>query len=159
MRMASHPPSPSVKERKVSQSASCKIDCIVKQLFLPMLGMPTPDRTSFQPDDDTQVIRQVAEDCPGALASEADFVEYMVVLYRKFQAQSEVFIHKDSDKSDAKRVDPLLPLRGQAMLALQLPVQLPVQILEDGADLPKALTHAVGATACVGELHHLCAGF
>ena len=84
MRMASHPPSPSVKERKVSQSASCKIDCIVKQLFLPMLGMPTPDRTSFQPDDDTQVIRQVAEECPGALASEADFVEYMVVLYRKF---------------------------------------------------------------------------
>ena len=85
MRMASHPPSPSVKERKVSQSASCKIDSIIKQLFLPMLSMPTPEKTSFQPDDDT-LIRQVAEDCPSALASEADFVDYMVVLYRKFNS-------------------------------------------------------------------------
>jgi hypothetical protein len=192
--MASLPPSPSVKERKVSQSASCKIDNIIRQLFLPMLGMPTPDKTSFQSDDDTQVIRQVAEECPAALASEADFVEYMVVLYRKFQTHGDGRNYKvrfnaggdsidsidsidtddsinkntdnnidsninsetnsDSCQSTQQRSDALLPLAGQAMVALQLPMQ----VLEDGADLPKALAHAVCAAPCVGELHHLGAG-
>jgi hypothetical protein len=194
MRMASLPPSPSVKERKVSQSASCKIDNIIRQLFLPMLGMPTPDKTSFQSDDDTQVIRQVAEECPAALASEADFVEYMVVLYRKFQTHGDGRNYKvrfnaggdsidsidsidtddsinkntdnnidsninsetnsDSCQSTQQRSDAQLPLAGQAMVALQLPMQ----VFEDGADLPKALAHAVCAAPCVGELHHLGAG-
>ena len=77
--------SPSVKERKTSQSASSKIDSIVRQLFLPMLCMPAPPQTSFLPEDaDDAILRQVAQDRPGALASEADFVEYMVGLYRKF---------------------------------------------------------------------------
>ena len=157
MRMCSHPPSPCVKERKVSQSASCKIDSIIKQLFLPMLNMPTPEKTSFQPDDDT-LIRQVADECPAALASEADFVDYMVVLYRKFQKDERV---RDDNKNiinnnnlDGKCLHTLLPAAAQPVKALQLPVQ----ILEDGADLPKALSHAVNA-ACVGELHNLCAGF
>ena len=159
--LSSHPPSPSVKERKVSQSASCKIDSIIKQLFLPMLGMPTPEKTSFQPDDDT-LIRQVAEECPAALATETDFVDYMVVLYRKFQKdeRSERLLESDPDKCAAaldfagKRLHTLVPTAAQPVKALQLPVQ----ILEDGADLPKALSHAVDASACVGELHHLCAG-
>ena len=160
--MSSHPPSPSVKERKVSQSASCKIDSIIKQLFLPMLGMPTPEKTSFQPDDDT-LIRQVADECPAALASETDFVDYMVRLYRKFQKDERVkevndnknneFNNDNSKNLDVKRLHSLLPAAAQPVKALQLPVQ----ILEDGADLPKALSHAVDA-ACVGELHHLCAG-
>ena len=77
--------SPSVKERKTSQSASSKIDSIVRQLFLPMLCMPAPPQTSFLPEDaDDAILRQVAQERPGALASEADFVEYMVGLYRKF---------------------------------------------------------------------------
>jgi hypothetical protein len=164
--LSSHPPSPSVKERKVSQSASCKIDSIIKQLFLPMLGMPTPEKTSFQPDDDT-LIRQVAEECPAALACETDFVDYMVVLYRKFQKderseRSERLLEGNPDKCVAnstldfagKRLHTLVPTAAQPVKALQLPVQ----ILEDGADLPKALSHAVDASACVGELHHLCAG-
>ena len=162
MRMATQPPpppSPSVKERKVSQSASCKIDCIIKQLFLPMLNMPTPDRTSFQPDDDTLVIRQVAEECPEALMSEVEFVQYMVVLYRKFQAQNacEDFkldstdhcnTNKNKAKSNNQILNPLLPLAGQAMPALQLPVQ----VVQDGADLAEAFPHAVDTAAGVGEL-------
>ena len=85
MRMAT-PASPVVKERKISQSASSKIDSIIRQLFLPMLGMPTPERTSFLPEDaEDQILRQVAQERPAALSSEADFVDYMVVLYRKFQ--------------------------------------------------------------------------
>ncbi len=85
MRMAT-PSSPVVKERKVSQSASSKIDSIIRQLFLPMLGMPTPERTSFLPEDaEDQILRQVAQERPAALLSESDFVDYMVVLYRKFQ--------------------------------------------------------------------------
>lgn len=85
MRMST-PSSPVVKERKISQSASSKIDSIIKQLFLPMLGMPTPERTSFLPEDsEDQILRQVAQERPVALVSESDFVDYMVVLYRKFQ--------------------------------------------------------------------------
>ncbi len=154
MRMASHPPSPisenNCKERKVSQSASCKIDCIIKQLFLPMLGMPTPERTSFQAEDDT-ILRQVAEECSAALVSERDFVDYMVILYRKFQ-MTDNYNNKSSNKLLA---DPALPVAAQTALTLQLPVQ----IIEDVADIPKALSHAVGAAACVGELHNLYAGF
>ena len=76
------------KERKVSQSAPSKIDSVVRQLFLPMLTMPTPEYTSFQPDDNEQrVIRQVAQDSPEALGSEEAFVRHMVGLYRKFQVQ------------------------------------------------------------------------
>lgn len=76
------------KERKVSQSASCKIDNIVKQLFLPMLTMPTPSRTSFQPEDAEEgLVRQVAREQPSAMDSEGSFVDYMVQLYRRFHAQ------------------------------------------------------------------------
>ena len=77
----------SVKERKVSQSASSKIDCIVRQLFLPMLTMATPAHTSFVPEDlDDALLRQVSESKPAALQSEEEFVQYMLSLYRKFQA-------------------------------------------------------------------------
>ena len=80
--------STTVKERKVSQSASCKIDSIVRQLFLPMLGMNTPVFTSFQPEDSEDVLlRQVAQERPDAMGSEGTFVDYMVHLYRKFQGQ------------------------------------------------------------------------
>ena len=65
------------------------------------------------------------------------------------------FSYPKSSSSNNQVPNPLLPVTCQAVVGLQLPVQ----ILEDGADLPKALSHAVGATACVGELHHLCAGF
>ena len=58
--------------------------------------MPTPEKTSFQPDDDT-LIRQVAEECPAALACETDFVDYMVVLYRKFQKDEKSVRHDESD--------------------------------------------------------------
>lgn len=86
MRMSPPSPPPVVKERKISQSASSKIDCIIKQLFLPMLSMPTPERTSFLLEDsDDQILRQVAQERPDALASEVEFVNYMVLLYRKFQ--------------------------------------------------------------------------
>jgi hypothetical protein len=162
--MASHPPSPmsSVKERKVSQSASCKIDCIIKQLFLPMLGMTTPEKTSFQAEEDT-ILRQVAEECPSALGSEQDFVEYMVVLYRKFQVHNNVHnnVHNKNETGENANsktqllANPALPVAAQTALTLQLPVQ----ILEDGADVPKTLSHAVGAAACMGELHNLYAGF
>ena len=51
------------KERKVSQSAPSKIDSIVKQLFLPMLVMPTPSHTSFQAEDcEELLLRQVAQE-------------------------------------------------------------------------------------------------
>lgn len=84
MRMSTIP-----KERKVSPSASCKIDCIVKQLFLPMLGMPTPPYTSFQPEDTEEVlVRHVAQEKPAAMSSEGNFVDYMVQLYRKFHSQT-----------------------------------------------------------------------
>jgi hypothetical protein len=98
MRMSTPNLSPVVKERKVSQSASSKIDCIIKQLFLPMLTMPTPERTSFLPEDaEDQLLRQVAQEKPGALSTESDFVDYMVLLYRKF--------HKDSHKESKDRND------------------------------------------------------
>ena len=140
------PPSPSVKERKVSQSASCKIDCIIRQLFLPMLGMPTPDKTSFLADEDA-LIRQVAEECPTALASEADFVEYMVVLYRKFQ--------RDEGASSAEKlVEGPAPVAGKAGVG----GKVAVQVVEDRADLPEALAHAVDPPLCVGQPHDLCAG-
>ena len=83
--------STAAKERKVSQSAPSKIDSIVKQLFLPMLVMPTPSHTSFQAEDgEDLLLRQVAQDRPGAMDSERTFVEYMVGLYRRFQAGKEV---------------------------------------------------------------------
>lgn len=82
-------PTASVKERKTSQSASSKIDSIVRQLFVPMLCMPTPDRTSFLAEDnEDQILRQVAQECPSALASESKFMDYMVLLYHKFQRES-----------------------------------------------------------------------
>ncbi len=88
-----------VKERKVSQSASCKIDNIIRQLFLPMLGMPTPERTSFLEEDaGDQMMRQVAQEHPGALATESDFVDYMVLLYRKFQLESGRLNHEAAHK-------------------------------------------------------------
>jgi hypothetical protein len=96
-----HITSIAVKERKVSQSASCKIDSIVRQLFLPMLGMPTPERTSFLAEDvEDQLLRQVAQEKPEVLATEVDFVDYMVVLYRKFQRESS---RSDSIRSGITR--------------------------------------------------------
>jgi hypothetical protein len=78
--------STAAKERKVSQSASSKIDSIIRQLFVPMLSMPTPERTSFLPEDsEDALMRQVASERPGAMESEGQFVEYMVQLYKKFQ--------------------------------------------------------------------------
>ena len=127
-----------VKERKISQSASCKIDSIVRQLFLPMLGMPTPDRTSFLPEDaEEQLMRQVAQELPGALSSESEFVDYMVLLYRKFQRDltapeltrcvksgpnddSNEGSHKESDES----VDLVQPGLGEPPVRIQLPVQV-----------------------------------
>ena len=82
--------STAAKERKVSQSASSKIDSIVRQLFLPMVGMHTPALTSFQPEDgDEALVRQVATERPGVMVSEAEFIEYMVQLYRRFQGGQE----------------------------------------------------------------------
>jgi hypothetical protein len=79
-----------VKERKVCQSASCKIDSIVRQLFLPMLSMPTPESTSFLVEDaEDTIVRQVAQESPSSLASEKDFVDYMVQLYRKFHLHAD----------------------------------------------------------------------
>ena len=153
MRMASQPTSPCVKERKVSQSASCKIDCIIKQLFVPMLSMPTPDKTSFLADEDA-VMRQLTEECPAALASEADFVEYMLVLYRRFHKEglregadgvngvnSVKKLHDVHSFSDSgnQACSLLRPLAGEAGMG----VQVGVQVAEDGADLPKAVPHAV----------------
>lgn len=140
--MASQPASPCVKERKVSQSASCKIDCIIKQLFVPMLSMPTPDRTSFLADEDA-VMRQLTEECPAALASEADFVEYMLVLYRRFHKGKEGVNNFDSNfnssnDSSKQAVSLLRPLAGEAGVG----VQVGVQVTEDNADLPKAVAHA-----------------
>lgn len=80
----------SVKERKISQSAPSKIDSIVRQLFIPMLGMPTPQHTSFMQEDcGESLLRQVAQDKPGSMGSEAAFIECMVQLYRKFQSGQE----------------------------------------------------------------------
>jgi len=76
-----------VKERKVLQSASSKIDSIIHQLFIPMLGMPTPCYTSFVQESDTSLLRQVADEHPEVLESEAEFVQYMVGLYRKFSLE------------------------------------------------------------------------
>ena len=58
--------SPSVKKRKASQSASSKIDSIVRQLYLPMLCVPAPPQTSFLPEDAAEaILRQVAQERPG----------------------------------------------------------------------------------------------
>jgi len=141
MRMASQPVSPCVKERKVSQSASCKIDCIIRQLFVPMLRMSTPDRTSFLADEDA-VMRQLAEECPTALASEADFVEYMLVLYRRFhrESQQDGSSNFSSLKDSSKQaVSPLCPLASEAGVGLQVGVQ----VVEDSADLTEAVAHAL----------------
>jgi hypothetical protein len=77
----------SVKERKISQSAPSKIDSIVRQLFVPMLGMSTPAYTSFMPEDcEETLLRQVSHEKPDSMGSEAAFIECMVQLYRKFQS-------------------------------------------------------------------------
>ena len=79
-----------VKERKVSQSASSKIDSIIRQLFLPMLSMPLPESTCFtsleedaEPED--IIMQQVTKKNPSAMSSEGEFVAYMVKLYQSFQ--------------------------------------------------------------------------
>ena len=95
MRM-SIPPN-SVKERKISQSASCKIDSIIRQLFIPMLSMPLPESTWFSsldaPEDPASIeslfMQQIAKENPSAVSSEKDFVEYMVQLYQRFQLSEE----------------------------------------------------------------------
>ena len=47
----------------------------------------TQEFTSFVPEDlDDELLRQVAESKPGVLQSEEEFVQYMLALYRKFQA-------------------------------------------------------------------------
>jgi hypothetical protein len=79
-----------VKERKVSQSAPSKIDSIVRQLFLPMLSIPTPEYTSFLLEDgEDMLVYRIARDKPNVVGSEAEFIEYMLGLYQKFQAQFE----------------------------------------------------------------------
>ncbi len=51
-----------------------------------MLNMPTPERTSFLAEDsEDQLLHQVARDHPCVLATESEFVDYMVLLYKKFQ--------------------------------------------------------------------------
>ena len=55
------------------------------KLKIPSMLLAEKLRTQFLPEDaDDAILRQVAQERPGALASEADFVEYMVGLYRKF---------------------------------------------------------------------------
>ena len=103
--------SPSIKERKCSQSASCKIDSIVRQLFMPMLSMPTPSHTSFLAEDsEDSIVRQVSEENPSSMSSEADFVSYMVVLYRKFQGNLGCLVQ---------------PCTTNGALPVELSVQLP----------------------------------
>lgn len=85
MRMSSLP-----RERKTSQSASSKIDNIIKQLFIPMLTMSVPQFTSFQPDElEVGLIHQVAQSKPSAMDTESSFVDYMVHLYKKFYCQED----------------------------------------------------------------------
>lgn len=130
MRMSSPSLSPAIKERKISQSASSKIDSIIKQLFLPMLGMPTPERTSFLPEDsEDQLLRQVAQEKPSALASEMDFVDYMVLLYRKFQKDqvlntipADAAVSTVSPSSDSS--DLVEPGLGEPPLRAELPVEV-----------------------------------
>ena len=97
-----------VKERKVSQSASCKIDSIIRQLFLPMLGMPTPERTSFLAEDaEDQLLRQVAQERPDALGTESVFVDYMVLLYRKFQRELSAPVNPVDPANPVNPVNPV----------------------------------------------------
>ena len=78
-----------VKERKVSPSASCKIENIIKQLFLPMLNMPTPSFTSFQAEDhEDLVIKAISNYKPEVMRTEDCFIDYMVTLYRKFNQEN-----------------------------------------------------------------------
>ena len=79
-----------VKERKVSLSASCKIDSIIRQLFLPMLSMQLPESTCFTTSDEDEcvesiIMQQVSRKNPTAMNSEGEFVAYMVQLYQRFQ--------------------------------------------------------------------------
>ena len=92
-----------VKERKISQSASSKIDSIIRQLFLPMLSMQLPESTSFTAlDEDAEceaediILQQVTKKNPTAMNSQGEFVAYMVQLYQRFQLS-------DSDVAKKKR--------------------------------------------------------
>ena len=86
------------KERKISQSAPSKIDSIVRQLFVPMLSMPTPSHTSFLMEDcEEALLRQVAQDKPDSMGSEDAFIECMVQLYRKFQSGQDAAGARVSD--------------------------------------------------------------
>ena len=145
MRMSSPSLSPAIKERKTSQSASSKIDSIIKQLFLPMLNMPTPERTSFLPEDsEDQLLRQVAQEKPEALTSETEFVDYMVLLYHKFQQLS------DLGKEGLGLVQPGM---GEPPLCVQLPIQIP----QDISHLPEALPHGLNPSLGVSEFENLSA--
>ena len=74
-----------VKERKSSQSASSKIDNIIKQLFLPMLNMSPPSRTSFLPEDtEGRFMRHLGNEHPDIMEKESLFVDHMLTLYRKY---------------------------------------------------------------------------
>ncbi len=125
MRMSPSAVQPTSKERKVSQSASCKIDSIIKQLFLPMLGMPTPERTSFLAEDaEDQLLRQVAQERPETLATESDFVDYMVLLYRKFQRNDKIEPNELSEPNPNPNPnpnsDPVQPGAAEPPLCVQL---------------------------------------
>ncbi len=75
-----------VKEQKVTQSASSKIDNIVRQLYLPMLCMPTPERTSFLTEDavvDNPILDRISHENPEALATESNFMDYVALLYNR----------------------------------------------------------------------------
>jgi len=122
-----------VKERKVLQSASSKIDSIIHQLFIPMLSMPTPCYTSFVPESDTSFLRQVADEHPEALESEAEFVQYMVGLYRKFSLEP-------SSQAGSK---PCIQ-QSSALSAQSLVEQPPLQAQEVSAGLSDGLGFSTG---------------
>ena len=124
------------KERKVSQSASSKIDSIVRQLFLPMLTMPTPPHTSFLPEStDTLILKQVTDDSPGAVATESDFVLYMVDLYRRFSST----------------LDPALNRPERCQRGPSLVDQPPPQAEEGGVGLPDAGPEVRDASVLPGQ--------
>jgi len=114
-----------VKERKVSQSASSKIDSIIRQLFLPMLTMPTPPHTSFLPESsDALLLRQVADDHPEAVATESEFVRHMVDLYRRFSSSLDLPRLVDPEPSLVDEAPPQ-PQEGRVGLADAAPEGAP----------------------------------
>ncbi len=140
----------SVKERKVSQSASCKIDSIIRQLFLPMLGMPTPERTSFLAEDaEDQLLRQVAQERPAALSTESDFVDYMVLLYRKFQRELSAPVIIPPSATPPSVVSPFVvsPLVVSPLVVSPLVVSPSATILSAASKTPNPVQPSAGESS------------